>query len=93
MGEFNRCTSLRGVFFRGNAPIAGSYVFDSADQAVVYYPSGTTGWSGTRGDRPARHWNPTVLPGSVRVTETGFRFTVIGTPNILIVVEAWNGRS
>ena len=47
-GAFEYCTSLTNLFFEGNAPNVGSYVFYS-DSATVYYLPRTTGWGTTLG--------------------------------------------
>ena len=47
---FGYCTSLKGVYFQGNAPsLGGSNVFDGDNNATVYYLPGTTGWGSTFG--------------------------------------------
>ncbi len=57
-GMFRRCTRLRAVCFKGNAPsIARSArVFDGDDDAIVYYLPATTGWGPTFGGRPTKVW-------------------------------------
>ena len=49
---FADCTNLNIVYFEGNAPIADSSVFDTDNKAMVYYLSGTTGWSSTFAGAP-----------------------------------------
>jgi hypothetical protein len=91
LGGFNQCAGLTDVVFRGNAPGVGSYVFNGADAATVYYLPGTTGWEETLGGRPVLLWNPAVQPGSMGVDGGGFGFTITGTTNIPVVVEASAG--
>jgi hypothetical protein len=50
---FSSCPWLIGVYFGGDAPSLGEYVFDGDYQATVYYSSGTMGWGETFGDLPA----------------------------------------
>ena len=42
---FAYCTTLRNLYFEGNAPTFGGAVFDQ-DSAKAYYLPGTTGWGG-----------------------------------------------
>ncbi len=80
------CTNLTGVYFQGNAPVDGGGVFKDATNATVYYLPGTTGWGSTFSGRPALLWNPRL---QTTVPQTNqFRFSITGTPNIPIVVEA-----
>ena len=87
---FFYCTSLTGVYFQGNAPSVGVYVFDGDDSATVYYLPGTAGWGSTFGGRPAVLWNPLIQArgASFGVRTNQFGFSVTGTTNIPIVVEA-----
>ena len=55
---FRCCFSLTGVCFNGNAPSIGLIVFDSDNNATVYYLAGTTGWGPTFGGRPTALWTP-----------------------------------
>ena len=49
---FADCSNLNIVYFEGNAPIADSSVFDTDNKAMVYYLSGSTGWSSTFAGAP-----------------------------------------
>jgi hypothetical protein len=82
---FFGCTTLLGVYFRSNAPSIGSYLFAYASPTVYYLP-GTTGWGSTYSGRPTMLWNPE--PQRIAVQTNGFGFTITGTTNIPIVVEA-----
>jgi len=89
---FAGCSNLEGVFFAGNAPTFGSYVFDHAFFATVYYLPGTAGWEwvSLNLDRPVVLWNPQMQPndGSFGVRMNGFGFNIAGTLNIPLVIEA-----
>jgi hypothetical protein len=86
---FLSCSNLAGVYFQGNAPTAGSDIFTNANDAIVYYLPGTTGWSPTFGGRPAVLWNPQADTGDTDfgVGTAGFGFNITGTADIPIVVE------
>jgi hypothetical protein len=88
-GAFHSCYGLKAVYFKGNAPTGDSSVFE-ADSNTVYYLPGTTGWGATFGGRPAVLWNPLVpaTDATFGVRTNRFGFTITGTPNIPIVVEA-----
>jgi hypothetical protein len=68
----------------------GSGVFCNDNSATVYYLPDATGWSETFGDRPAVLWNPRVLTGdaSFGIQANQFGFTITGSSNLVIVVEA-----
>ena len=87
---FYSCTNLLEVYFKGNAPTADSSVFDSDINATVYYLPGTTGWGTMFGGRPTVLWNPQVptSDASFGVLTNRFGFTITGSSNLVIVVEA-----
>jgi hypothetical protein len=87
---FGFCTSLNAVYFRSNTPSIVSTLFDFDNFATVYYLPGTTGWDLTFGGRPAVLWNPQVQTSgaSFGVQTNRFGFTITGTTDIPIVVEA-----
>jgi hypothetical protein len=89
---FYYCTSLTSVYFQGNAPSADSSVFDYDSNATVYFLPGTAGWDSVTwfGGIPAVQWNPRVQTSgaSFGVRTNRFGFTITGTTNIPIVVEA-----
>jgi hypothetical protein len=79
------------VFFKGDAPfLEGISVFDYAYQATIYYLAGTVGWGPTYGGRPTALWIQQVQPSisGVGVRTNRFGFTINGTSNLVIVVEA-----
>ena len=88
-GAFAGCSSLRGIYFEGNAP---SVAFCECFQAygTVYYLPGTTGWGATFAGRPTALWNPQAQTrdGSFEVRPTGFGFNIAGTADIPLVIEA-----
>ena len=83
---FYSCPSLTSVCFLGNAPGAGSSVFDYDNKATVYYLAGTTGWGSTFAGRPTVLSVPPAI--SVQPQDTSatvgsnatFRVTVTGAP-------------
>jgi hypothetical protein len=84
---FADCGSLAGVYFQGNAPSLGRFVFQSDPNSVyVYYLPGTTGWGSTFGGLPTVLWNPQAQNPVVRANQFGF--TIAGTTNLTVVVEA-----
>lgn len=85
---FKECENLQGVFFEGDAPGIGWEIFNETASVVVYYLPGTSGWSDTFAGRVAMLWNP-VISSPLRSEGTnGFVFTVTGTTNIPVVVQA-----
>ena len=87
---FASCTNLTGVYFQANAPTLGSYAFDGDNLTTVYYLPGTTGWLATYGGRPTVLWNPTASTSAPNfgVRNNRFGFTISGSANIPLVVEA-----
>jgi hypothetical protein len=87
---FAYCTSLTAVNFQGNAPSAGSSSFYEDAKATGYYSSGTTGWGSMLGDLPMVPLGPQVLTsvGGIGVRTNRFGFTITGSNNIVVVVEA-----
>ena len=87
---FIDCTSLAAVYFTGNAPTAGSMVFVESGNPTLYYLPGTIGWGPTFAGQPTALWNP-LVPTSASdfgVRTNQFGFTVTGTSNLVVVVEA-----
>src|SRR5262249_20493337 len=79
------------VFFIGDAPGGVSPTTFSGDNgATVYYLPGSAGWTTTFAGRPALLWNPQIQTGAgiFGVQSNQFRFTITGTTNIPMVVEA-----
>ena len=90
-GAFSDCSSLTSVFFTGNAPTADSTVFayDSSNP-VIYYLPGTTNWHSPFASRQALLWNPLIQSRGAHfgLESNQFGFTITGTANIPLVVEA-----
>ena len=88
---FSNCRNLAGLYFLGDAPTnVGSYVFYNDDQAVAWYLPGASGWSSTFAEIPAAPWNPKVQTGeaSFGVKSNQFGFSVAGSTNLFLVIEA-----
>src|ERR1017187_4283692 len=82
------CTNLTRVYFEGNAPRLGSYVFSGDNTATVYYLPGTAGWGATFGGRPAAlwplaYWSYTVNGGTIAVTGYGGPGGAVVIPNTI----------
>ncbi len=83
---FAHCSRLTDVYFKGNAPALGdTSVLSETDDATVYYLPGATGWGPTFGGRPTVLWNPTP---QITGPSDPFSFTITGSENLVIVVEA-----
>ena len=82
---FNSCHSLTSVYFCGNRPGYGSYVFAYANTPVVYYLAGTAGWGATFNGVPTALWRP-----SLQTSGPGFGvgFNISWAPGQTVVVEA-----
>jgi hypothetical protein len=96
-GAFQGCSSLTHIYFRGNAPSLGSSAFYGDSNTTVYCLPGTTGWldfSGTTG-LPVVLWNPQVQSNdtSFGVRNNQFGFTITGTSDLVIVVEACTNQA
>lgn len=87
---FQWCSGLGTMYFEGNAPSLGTAVFDGATNVTVYYLSGTTGWTNPWADRPAVLWNPQIQTDvtGFGMSTNGFGFTIAGTNNYSVLVEA-----
>jgi hypothetical protein len=87
---FDSCTNLTSIYFKGTAPSIGDDVFYFATNVTVYYLPGTTGWEPTFADRPTVLWNPLIQTSDANfgVRTNRFGFTITGTTNIPIVVDA-----
>ena len=95
---FKGCVSLTTVCCTGNAPsVFGvpSNLFNGDNDATVYYFQGNTGWGSTFGGRPTVLWNPQVQASSPNfgVRSNRFGFTINGSTNIPLVVEACTNLS
>ena len=86
---FGADNGLTRIYFLGNAPTADSAVF-SGIPGTVYYLPGATGWTNSFAGLPAVLWNPVIQTedGSFGVQSNQFGFTITGTANIPVVVEA-----
>jgi len=90
-GAFSGAESLRGVYFKGDVPCSiGLDVFAGTDHVTVYYLRGAVGWGQPVDGHTAVLWDPYVQAGSgFGRNEAGqFGFTVLGTNDMSVVVEA-----
>ena len=94
---FSGCGNLRSVYFQGNVPRGDSSVFSNDDDLIFPYKGptlyslpGTTGLGCTFGLLPTVLWNPQaeISGPSFGVRTNHFGFTITGTSNIVVVVEA-----
>jgi BspA type Leucine rich repeat region (6 copies)/Concanavalin A-like lectin/glucanases superfamily len=90
---FLNCNNLGGVYFLGNAPSLTASTFQSGSGVTIYYLPGTSGWTAfdaISGVKPAVLWNAQVQTGdgNFGVRTNCFDFTITGTADIPIVVEA-----
>ncbi len=87
---FWACANLMDVYFLGNAPTPEADGFPGCDNATVYYMPGTSGWTPSFDELPTVLWNPHVSAGdaSLGVRTNRFGFTIFGSSNLVIVVEA-----
>jgi hypothetical protein len=84
-----RTTGTR-VYFKGNAPTVTPASFDHLNTTIYYLP-GTTNWGPTLSGCPTVLWNPQPQRPAVQANQFGF--TITGTTNIPIVVEANTGMA
>jgi hypothetical protein len=89
-GAFDDCANLTAVFFMGDAPPGGWYAFYSGVNPILYYLPGTAGWDQWFFGPPAVLWNPQaqINDAAFGVRANRFGFTITGTADIPIVVEA-----
>ena len=86
---FYQCGNLSGVFFQGDAPNAGFFVFLN-DSATVYYLPGTTGWGNTFGGDSTALWLPQIQTsdGYFGIQTNQFGFNINWASGQTVVVEA-----
>lgn len=89
-GAFAGCENLTGIYFTGNVPTYYMPFLGNNDSLIVYYMSGTTGWSDNIEGVPVLLWNPLIQTGdgSFGVQNKQFGFNITGTNNFTVVVEA-----
>lgn len=92
-------SSLRGLYFQGNAPADDGTEFEGVGDmggeagATVYYLPGTKGWGEIYGGLPTAPWclpNPLILEqgASFGLAGNAFGFTISWATNATVVVEA-----
>jgi len=85
---FGYCFNLATFFFQGAPPADDGTEFDS-DPATIYYLAGTSGWGSTLGGIPTVLWNPQIVSDATfGVQASQFGFTITGTPDLMVVVQA-----
>jgi hypothetical protein len=86
---FSGCVGLTGVYFDGNPPSVGQYVFNAVP-ATAYYLPGTTGWTSTLGGLPTTLWLPQIQTqdASFGVHTNQFGFNISWANGMTVVVEA-----
>jgi hypothetical protein len=89
---FNVCRNLAGIYFQGNAIGDGwdFTMFSGDDKVTIFYFPETTGWRSPFNNRPALLWNPQAQSSdaSFGVKTNRFGFNLIGSSNLVLVVEA-----
>lgn len=90
--SFYHCTSLTGMYFKGNAPSVANGISTFANTTAYYLP-GTTGWGSTLAFVVTALWElpyPLILSSSPSfgVVTNQFGFTVSWATNLSVVVEA-----
>ncbi len=89
---FWKCENLMGVYFWGNAPVvAGTNIFDYAENATVYYLYGAAGWEATFANRPTALWSPSPLPKIRANNQRGTVTIARGQPLAITLTMAAGG--
>ena len=91
---FSYCTNLSAVWFKGDQPRPDTTLFYH-DPTTVYYLPGTANWGSKFGGAPTVLWNPRAKTDddSFGVRTNQFGFTIAGSSNLVIVVEACTNLS
>jgi len=94
---FARCPALTEVNFQGNAPTFGADVFKNANNVILFYLPGTTGWDSIL-FVPKMLWflpNPTILDfePDFGIHTNRFGFTISWATNVPVVVEVCTNLS
>jgi hypothetical protein len=87
---FYACYGLTNIYFTGNPPVLGPFVFTGDNNATVYYLPGTSGWTNSFAGLLAVLWNPVIQTSDAGfgLHNDQFGFNIAGTANIPILVEA-----
>ncbi len=87
---FESCTNLTGVYFCGNAPLAGVAPFWDDPYVIVYYLPGAAGWGPQFGGRPTALWLPQVdhNPAAFGLHNNQFGFSINWAAGKSVVVDA-----
>ena len=82
-GAFSGCYAMTSVYFRGNAPLTGSWAFGDSS-LTIYYRYGTTNWGTLYQGHPTTIW-PECL--TAEFTSSGFAMAVVAGSNRSVVAE------
>jgi len=95
ISAFEDCTSLSGLYFYGNAPVADATAFNYDTNVFVFYLPGATGWGASFDGLPASPWvfQMQTSPGSFGVQTNQFGFGIIGATNLAVVIEGCTNLS
>lgn len=87
---FAYCANLDGIYFKGDAPDFGWTAVAGSKGVTLYYASSAAGWNQPVAGQNPVLWDPHVQAGSEFGPNAAgqFRFTVLGTNNMTVVVEA-----
>ena len=84
---FASCANLTAIYFQGNAPLLGWFVFQN-DTVTAYYLPNTTGWQSFTRPTPVL-WNPQIESNPhFGIRSNSFGFDVTGSEGITLVMEA-----
>ncbi len=91
IGTFEGCSSLRGVYFKGNAPeLDWRPPFEGCGNLTIYFLPGTIGWDTHYAGHPTVPWvlaYPLILSPNFGIKSNSFGFTSSWATNATVVVE------
>jgi len=61
-GAFQVCYRLQALYFEGDAPYFGEFLFQAADNETLYYLPGKQGWEVPSVRYPSSLWRPEMVP-------------------------------
>jgi hypothetical protein len=86
---FLGCVNLTGIYFTGNAPAVGSWIFGYSN-VIVYYLPEAADWGPSLGGWPTALWLPAIQTGGPNfgVNSNQFGFNISWAAGQSIIVEA-----